>query len=167
MKLFKDKSKEIKELQPGEPTEEEKKFEPPVKLPEIKKAPLAAPRPPAAPVSKSPPLFIKVDKYRDIVENIRNLKSYILNLRDAIDVLEDMQKEISNGIDVAHKTLDELNIIISNLDSFFLRPQGVEHDLEEDEIPEPGRTSPGEVEGNMKNVYTNLERLRAQLRAIQ
>lgn len=166
MKLFKDKSKEIKELQPGEPSEEEK-FAPPAKLPEIKKVPPAAPRPPMAPVSKSPPLFIKVDKYRDIVKNIRNLKSYILNLRDAIDVLEDMQKEISNGINVAHKTLDELNIIISNLDSFFLRPQGVEHDLEEDEIPEPEMAGSGETGSQMKNVYTNLERLRAQLRAIQ
>ncbi len=166
MKLFKKKSEEIKELQPEKLpklTEEEKEFEPPAKLPEIKKV---QPPPPRPAVSRSPPIFIKVDKYSDIIKNIRDLKSHILNLRDALDVLDDMQKEIMNGIDLAHKTLDELNMIISNLDSFFMRPQGIEHHMEE-EIPEPGRMSPDEVEGYMTDVQTQLQKLRSQLKAIQ
>jgi hypothetical protein len=161
-KRFKSKSKEIKELQPEKPKEEEKGFEPPIKLPEIRKVP---PKPVRPPAPESPPIFIKVDKYRNIIRNIRDLKSYLLNLRDALDVLEDMQKEVANGIEVAHKTLDELNMIISNLDSFFMRPQGIEHHMEE-EMSEPGRMSPGEAENYMKGVSTQLEKLRAQLRAI-
>jgi len=188
---FKGKSKEIKELQPENQTKtDESKFAPPDTLPEIKKPmppPPAPPSPPApretaavappAPVAPpmhshaptemtSPPLFIKVDKYRDIIKNIRDLKSHILNIRDALDVLDDMQKEINNGIEIAHKTLDELNIIISNLDSFFLRPQGIEPHMEEDEL-EPGRMAPGEVQNYMTDVHTQLQRLRAQLKAIE
>lgn len=167
MKLFKGKSKEIKELQPETQretlTEEEKKFRPPVKLPDIREEP---PETVGAP-AQSPPIFIKVDKYRNIIKNIRELKSYLLNLRDAIDILDDMQKEVANGITVAHRALDELNMIVSSLDSFFLRPHGVEHHMEEEEIMEPGRMSSGEVETHMKDVYSQLERLRAQLKAIE
>jgi hypothetical protein len=170
MKLFKSKSKEIKELQPEKKAEE--KYAPPgapVKLPEIKKTPPPPPLPPSTskpPSSKSPPLFIKVDKYRNIIKNIRDLKSHLLNLRDAIDVLEEMHKETMNGIEIAHKAIDELNTIIANLDSFFLRPHGIEHHMEE-EMPEPGRMSSGEVEGYVRDVSTQLEKLRAQLRAIE
>ncbi|UCC91747.1 MAG: hypothetical protein JSV39_00535 [Candidatus Aenigmatarchaeota archaeon] len=160
MKLFKDKSKEIKELQP------EEGLEPPVKLPEIKRTQAAPPMPA---VSRSPPLFIKVDKYRNIVKNIRDLKTHLLNLRDALDVIEDMQKEFVNGVQIAHKTIDELNMIISSLDSFFMRPQGIEPHMEEEEMPEPagpGRMTTGEAENYVKDVYSQLEKLRAQLKAI-
>ena len=159
MKFFGDKSKEIKELQPeAEKPKEEKRFEPPPTLPEIKKSP-SPPRPPA-PQAQSPPLFIKVDRYRDIIKNIRDLKSHLLNLRDALDVLEDMQKEVANGIEIAHKTLDELNTLISHLDSFFLRPQGIETHMEREE------GSAEEVGNYVRDVYTQLEKLRSQLRAI-
>lgn len=176
MKIF-SKSNEIKELQPEKAKpKDDKRFAPPSRLPEIKK-PLPPPpspprsvRPPMPPrpsmPSQSPPLFIKVDKYRQIIKNIRDLKSHILNLRDALDVLEDMQREVANGVQIAHKTLDELNVILSNLDSVFLRPQGIDHHMEEEDLPEPGRP-PAQVDNYMSNVQTQLEKLRAQLKAIE
>ena len=177
MKFLKSRSKEIKELQPEEPEQAEKagsalgqegeseeKYQPSVKLPEIKRAPVKpVPRLPA----QSPPIFIKVEKYKDIIKGIRDLRSYILNLRDTLDVLVDMQRELANGIEIAHKTLDELSTILSNLDSFFMKPQGAEgrlgdfeerEDLEERDIDE--------VHTSMSDVYGHLEKLRAQLKAI-
>ncbi|MEM5871416.1 MAG: hypothetical protein QW051_00935, partial [Candidatus Aenigmatarchaeota archaeon] len=131
MRLFKNKSKEIKEFQPEQPQPEqakETKYKkedvplPPSKLPELKQQvgekPVSKP-----PQPSSPPLFIKVERYREIIRAIQDLRTYILNLRDALDILKDMQREIANGIEIAHKTLDDLNIIASNLDSFFVRPQ--------------------------------------------
>lgn len=166
MKLFGDKSKEIKELQSEEKKSEteEKKYQPPAKLPEIKKRP-QPPKKSTKP-SKSPPLFIKVDKYRSIIKNIRDLKSQLLNLRDALDVLDDIQKELSNGVQVAHGTIDELNTLISNLDSFFLKPQGVEPHMDEEDIPGSVRLKQGDVDNYMRDVHGQLERLRAQLRAM-
>ena len=171
MKFFGNKSKDIKEFQP-EKKNEKKPIDisqaPPMKLPEIKK-PL--PPPPPRPMmretsSSSPPLFIKVDKYKNIVKDIRDLKSHILNMRDALDVLGDMQKEVTNGIGIAHKTIDELNTIIANLDSYFLRPQAMDHHMDED-FPRDRRMHESEVEGQMKDVYGQVEKLRAQLRAIR
>jgi hypothetical protein len=184
MKFLKIRSKDIKELQPetsekpedNEDSEIEneeggEKYGPPSKLPEIKKAvPRPAPRFAPSSSAQSPPLFIKVDKYRDIVKGIRELRSYILNLRDTLDVLNDMQREVTNGIQIAHKSLDELNTIVSNLDSFFMKPQSsmggkiqeyTQEDIEDDE------EEPTEMRSSMKDVYGQLEKLRAQLRAIQ
>jgi len=161
MKLFKSKSEEITELQPETLEEEEKEIEPPVKSPEVEEVPPQPPRPPAP---KSPPLFIKVNKYGDIIKNIRDLKSYILSLRDALDVLEDIHKEVTNGIEIAHKTLDEVNIIVSNFDSLFLRPQGIEPHMEEEEVARSGGASSGEVDNYVKDVYGQLEKLRSQLK---
>ena len=182
MKLFKSKSGEIKELQPENTVEEkpEQKYGPPDKLPEIKRTPQTPPatsapnRIPrsAAPrispeSSKSPPLFIKVDKYRSIIKNIRDLKSHLLNLGDALDVLEDMQKELANGVQVANKTLDEVNSLISSLDSFFLKPKSMQSDMEEETLPQPGM---GQIQSQSdsytRDMQGQVEKLRAQLRAI-
>ena len=145
-------------------------FEPPRR---IRLPPLKAPSSPERLPEGSPPLFIKVDKYREVLRNMRNLRSYILNLRDALDVLEDIQKELSNGVHVAQKTVDELNIILSSLDSFFLKPHVMEQEEREEETEEeeyrprhPEAPAPREVEGYVRNVYGELEKLRNQLKSI-
>lgn len=148
---------------------------PPLKLPEIEK--LQRPPQPmqsGAPASRgtgspeAPPLFIKVDRYDEIVKNIRDLKSSVLNLRDSLDVLEDIEKEIANGIGIAHRSIDELNSAITNLDSFFMRPQGVRHHMDED-LPARGSGGVGRprVEDDMRDVYGQVEKLRAQLKAMR
>jgi len=165
MRLFKSKSKEIKEFQselPEPPKPEAKKEEANLKLPEIKKPveekPIAKASPPP-----SPPLFIKVDRYKEIIRTIDSLRSYILNLRDALDVLRDMQKEIANGIEIAQKTLDDLNSTASELDTLFMKPKAPERDLYEKEIFEERS---GELEDSMQNLYRQLEKLRTQIKAI-
>jgi hypothetical protein len=176
MKFLKSRSKEIKELQPEEPGEQEKavgvpeqpdaegRYQAPARLPEIRKlSPKPLPRMPA----QSPPIFIKVEKYREIVGGMRDLRSYILNLRDTLDVLVDMQKELANGIEIAHKTLDELSTILSNLDALFIKPQGMESRLDDnDDIGDMEGRGTEELRASMSNVYGHLEKLRAQLKAI-
>jgi len=172
MKLF---GKLKRENQPPKPPEPNREAKPMVtedaEPSKLRLPPLKIPPPKRVP-SGSPPLFIKVDKYREVLRNIRNLRSYILNLRDALDVLEDMQKELANGVHVAQRTVDELNIILSSLDSFFLKPHVVEHEEREEEMEEvykprhPEAPAPKEVEGYVRNVYGELEKLRNQLKSI-
>jgi hypothetical protein len=174
MKFLKSRSKEIKELQPEESARPDdaadlqaagrENYQPPARLPELKKIPLK-PLPRLA--SQSPPIFIKVEKYREIIKGIRDLRSYILNLRDTLDVLVDMQRELANGIEIAQKTLDELSTILANLDSFFIKPQGTKDKMDEyGEQDEQEENEPGEIQSSMNDVYGHLEKLRAQLKSI-
>ncbi len=118
----------------------------------------------------SPPLFIKIEKYREVVRHLVEVKTYMLNLRDALDVIADVNKEIENGIDIARKTLDELNVTVTNLDSFIVRPESIE-DLTESFEGEGGERDESyaksrELEGYVKDVYGQLEKLKGQLRNI-
>jgi hypothetical protein len=127
------------------------------------------PKPPEAkipsppPTLKSPPLFIKIEKYKEIIKNLRDIKSFILNLRDALDILEDIQKEISNGVRIAHKSLDELNMTLSSLDSIFLKP-GTEEMESEGKVKE--EMSPEDIGAYIRDVHGQLEKLKSQLKSL-
>lgn len=104
----------------------------------------------------SPPVFIKVDKYADIVKNLHKLKSYSLSLRDALDALSDIEKEITTGISIAHRALDDFNTIISVLDSKIVRADSTSR-IDVD--------SPEDVDNYVKNIYEQMEKIKADLRS--
>jgi len=107
--------------------------------------------------SVSPPLFIKVDKYTELVKDIQKLKSLSLALRDSLDALSDIEKQLVSGISLAHKTLDEFNQLLSNLDSKLLRI----HSLEETPIDTK------EIDKYIKNVYDQIEKIKQELKMIK
>ncbi len=139
---------------PGEDLDMEEDLELAEEAPKISEKP-----PEAAKPGSAPPLFIKVDKYEDVIRNIQELRSYTLSLRDALDALADIEKEMKVGMELAHKSLDRVNAIISMLDSKLLRTEGIRL---EGEI-----RAPKEVEGYIKNVYSQIEKLKSELQAIQ
>jgi hypothetical protein len=115
----------------------------------------------------SPPLFIKIDKYREVVRNLMEIKSFVLNLRDALDVMDDIQREISNGVNIAKKTLDELNMLLSNMDSYLVKPEAMEHAMdnepfEQKQVPRQSE----ELDNYVKDVYGQLEKLKTQLKSL-
>jgi hypothetical protein len=107
-------------------------------------------------VSLSPPLFIKLDKYSDIVKNLQKLKSFSLAMRDALDAVSDIEKELTSGISLAHKALDEFNHAIANLDSKVLRAHGSDTSADTKEIDD-----------YIKNVYGQMERIKKELGSIK
>ncbi len=133
-------------------------------IPESQEPPEGMPEEAEEPAMQSttrlaPPLFIKIDKYEDVIKNVQELRSYALSLRDALDALADIEKELKVGMEIAHRALDRANAIISVLDSKLVRTDGIDI---EGEIK-----APKEIEGYIKNVYGQIERLKDELRAIE
>ena len=110
-----------------------------------------------APEHKTPPVFIKVDKYKDIIKNIQELKSYALGLRDALDALTDIERELKSGLELTNKALDRFNTIISLLDAKLLK-FGEGEDM---------TRVPGEMDEYVKNLYNQVENIRHELRTIE
>jgi hypothetical protein len=106
-------------------------------------------------VHGSPPVFIKIDKYTDIVKNLQKLKSYSLSLRDAIDALSDIEKELTTGISIANKALDDFNTIIAILDSKLLRASAIE---------EFDIGAPADVEKYIKGIYDQMDKIKTELK---
>jgi hypothetical protein len=106
----------------------------------------------------SPPVFIKVDKYTDIVKHLQKLKGYSLSLRDALDALSDIEKEINTGISIAHRALDDFNTIISTLDSKITKADSTS-DIDID--------SSEDVDEYVKGIYDQMEKIKAELRSVE
>jgi|GEM_PF-810697 len=105
----------------------------------------------------SPPLFIKIDKYRELVQGIKDLRSNALSLRDALDAITDIEKELRNGINITQNALDNFNSIISAIDSGLLRV-GAEEDVVE---------VPKEMDEYVKELYDHVERIKHDLKTIK
>jgi hypothetical protein len=105
----------------------------------------------------SPPVFIKIDKYTDIVKNLQRLKSYAMNLRDALDALADIEKELTTGISISHKALDDFNTTIAILDSKLLRASAIkDFDAE----------NAGDMDKYIKGIYDQMEKIKSELKSI-
>ena len=104
----------------------------------------------------SPPLFIKIDKYRELIQSIKDMKSHALSLRDAMDALSDIEKELRNGINITHMALDRFNNVVATLDSKLMKV-GAEEDVVE---------VPQEMDEYVKDLYDHVERIKHELRTI-
>jgi hypothetical protein len=104
-----------------------------------------------------PSVFIKVDKYTDIVRALKRLKSHAMSLRDALDALGDIEKEIATGISIGHRAIDEFNNIIAGLDAKLLRA----HHLDDFDVG----SSP-EMDEYIKNIYEQMEKIRNELKEL-
>src|SRR4030043_712558 len=100
-----------------------------------------------------PPLFIKIDKYKEIIQNLQRLKSYSLSLRDAMDALNDIEKELRTGIEITQKALDDFNSIIAMLDTKLIRLSGGDEGQIEGEVPE-------HMDDYIKGVYDQISKIR-------
>ena len=107
-------------------------------------------------VSSGPPVFIKIDKYREVVEQLHTLKSCSLSLRDALDALAEVERELQQGLSMSHRALDKFNTIITNIDSKITR------------VPSKGsgRTDEGEeLENYVRGVHDQMEKVKKGLKA--
>jgi hypothetical protein len=117
-------------------------------------------------VRDAPPLFIKVDKYRQVLEQIEKLRSFSLSLRDALDALTEMEREVQAGLTICHKGLDNLNATLSILHSTISRSNVEEHHIRSVTAPIRVET-PREIEDYVKGMYQQMEKIKRDLEAIE
>ncbi len=128
------------------------------KLPAPPAEPAAeAPAPRQQPKPASPPLFIKIDKYKDVLKNVQELKSFSVGLRDAMDAIADVERELKAGLEVTNKALDRFNTLLSMLDAKLIRIEGIE---------EADIQTPKEIDDYVKGLYDQIERIKHELRTI-
>jgi hypothetical protein len=124
----------------------------------VERKPAFAMKSAGAPVS--PPVFVKVERYRELLEDIQKLRSYSLGLRDALDAMNEIEKEMKTAMTLTNKVLDKVNMIISSLDMKLLKKTGLS----------PGETPsvkpPEEVETYLKGIYDQVDKLKTELQTL-
>ena len=155
--------KEIKEAVEGRKIPEkvlekpkEEKIEKEKIIPEKEKKP--TPLKPEKPTFA--PLFVKIDRYKTVLNLINDLKTTIMMIKNSLGI----QKQIENLRDENRKLLetaiDKVDKKILSLDSEFLRPKGYE-----EEIPPPVYETEG-LGGIVNNLKKQIEGLKSELETI-
>jgi hypothetical protein len=79
-------------------------------------------------VEKKPsaPLFVRLDKYEEILNSLDYIKSALTTLKNSFAVLVDLEKLRDENLKLIQETLKNVSQRFSSLDAEFLRPVGFE-----------------------------------------
>ena len=103
----------------------------------------------------SPPLFIKVEKYDELIKNLQQLRAYALSIRDALDTLIDIHRSLQMGINITQRALDKLNTVLASLDESLYQTG-----------EKPKTEKPKEIEEYIRNLQNEMEKIKKELKDI-
>lgn len=124
-------------------------------VPPTPTAPIQEPQRPAF-----APLFVKIEKYRNVLNSINDLKTTIIMLKNALAVqrqIEGLRDENRKFLELATNKIDKK---IVSLNAEFLRPKGFE-----EEFP-PATYETAGIEGVVDDLKKQIEGLKSELKTI-
>ena len=80
------------------------------------------------------PLFVKVDKYRDLIKSIQELKLYVASTKQVFTVLHETESLRADTLNILRATLQRLERGIIEIDTELLRPYGAGEVTESAEV---------------------------------
>ncbi len=87
--------------------------------PEVPELPKIEPKPIAPKIIEKPHVFIKVEKYKEVMKKLGELADNIQRISDELNTLEAMEAQEKARIDEAENTIKRMNEIIKFLDETF------------------------------------------------
>ena len=114
---------------------------------------------PELPEQHNAPLFIKVERYKELLSYLGALKSDIETLKQLGNVLNSAQEMFNETNKALGATLNKTNKLISAIDSELGRPQGM------DIGPEPD-SKMAEMKISLNELGAQLEKLKTEVKAI-
>ncbi len=107
----------------------------------------------------SAPLFIKIDRYKELLSYLHLLRLEITNLKDLMGVLKTTQEMLKDTNDALGLTIEKTDVYLSSMDSELLKPRGLDIDIEED-------SKRMEMRMTLEELNIHLEKLRQEVRSI-
>lgn len=112
-------------------------------------------QPQMGPQQKFAPLFIKIDRYKEILEAVADLRGTIANITSIIRAKESIQKLSEDADALLLRQLNACDECVSALDSAFVKPPALEPMIV---------AQPEMIEGDLQMLSNKLEQLSGQLR---
>jgi len=125
-------------------------MEPPSPPPTIKKEPE---KPTVA------PLFVKIDRYRQILTTIGNLKTAIMIIKNSLATLQHIERVRDDTFDIVNDVIENMHEKLVTIDNDLLRPAG---------FHEPAEMSPQHqdirsIEATVADLQGQIEQLKSEL----
>ena len=149
-----------------------KKEEPkelPVELPPLSllDQPQLAMEPPRAPpvMRREPekptvaPLFVKMDRYRQILTTIGNLKTALMIVKNSLATLQQIEKVRDATFNIVSDIIEKMDDKLIELDNNLLRPAG----FHESEEVSPEKQDIRSIEATVADLQGQIEQLKSEL----
>jgi len=119
---------------------------------------------PISEIPESVPLFIKLDRYKNILHTISDLKQTVTKVKNAFEMFSEMERVKAQNLRVLEAAVQKVEARLGDLDSEFLRPAG----MKEKEVERPQEFSVAEEvqngsNGNDEGLHGMISDLRVQI----
>jgi hypothetical protein len=132
-------------------------------LPRPAAAPAPQPRPeaPLLPHFKGPegthaPLFVKIERYKEVLETAQEIKSFVRSIRQIFGVIQDMESARDEAVKLLKVSVDRLEQSMQEIDAELVKPIGFE--------PFPhGEAELHHLEESLTTLQRNISSLRREV----
>ncbi len=104
------------------------------------------------------PLFIKLERYKQILEIMEYLKNTMGMIRNNFAVLAELEKLRADNLKMIQMTVEKVEKKLKELDSEFLRPEGFEEKTEEYRDITELQTTLSNLDKKIKDLQSELEK---------
>ena len=105
------------------------------------------------------PLFVKLDKYRQILDTLSELKLIIDSLKNSFLTLKEIEGLLKENLSIVEKTIQNFEKKFLKLNSYFLRPASYKEEVEEFfEVKD--------LETSISQLKSQIEELKAELQSV-
>lgn len=106
---------------------------------------------------ESAPLFVKIDKYRQVIQNLEQIKNSLKDLRDLFALMDEIDGIKREGMKELRDGISSLADGLISMDEKFIRPRGA-REFRKEGPSERSRTVQ-ELQDELKDVRRELNRL--------
>ena len=109
------------------------------------------------PEDDSAPLFVKIDKYRDVIQDLEMIRGSLDDLTRLFELMNEVDHIKRKGMDQLRNGLAELTDTLVSMDEKFIRPEGTGEIVSE---PETGVSKTvKDLKNDLRNIRDSLDRL--------
>jgi len=106
------------------------------------------------------PLFVKIDRYRNILKSLAEIKTTLALMKNAFVMLGEIDKIEDENMNVIANALDKIEKKMSALDAEFLRPSGFEDEMSETYEVES-------IQGVISDLHSQIRHLKNEIQQVQ
>ena len=100
------------------------------------------------------PLFVKIERYEEILSVLDELKILIRDVSNAISMLNEIEKMRSENLEVIQRSFEKLREKIEYFDSKFKKPRIMKESISKEEI--------SSIEENLNKLKSELEKMKLE-----
>ncbi len=108
----------------------------------------------------SAPLFVKIEKYRNVLNTLNDLKTTVLMLKNALVVQKELERTRDENVNLIQLGINKIDKKLLALDAEFLRPRGYI-----EQLPTHMHESEG-LEGAVDNLKSQIDDLKSELETV-